>query len=675
MLLGLLLVVVALAQPAAIVRGANGDHKHCESGREVAQLLTDRLPDLSFVHPSLELYVDEEQGAVSFSVEVPYIPFDVRYVISFDPIEHAAETPLVCSSNYDAGDNNADDRLWTHAPNANYRDAFSVRGAYYTHNSSKWIARASGCSHVKFAASFNVDQLTECVDSAGRFSVATTRLYADEPQSSVSLIGVVWISLLQPSERSTGADDTLSNAVVVAKWSHPFSITVDPHESKIVLIDSANGGTRRRIDHAPATLAKDASDSTDWPRAATVMRKATVTKDGKLDIQLQTLFVGGDDACQARNLTLGQIGWREFEFEQRSDEGAYCIKTTQIDENGDEFEVETIAQSWRLRSKSAASVYDGDFVLLFCDAELDEVCDEGNAVHRTTLGVRMSRQSVETADAVSFQSEITQHNTADETKQRVGEFESDSRACMQSYVIGPKELTSQIEVLLLEAWLCVDNDEAASEFDANEFDCAGREGAVRLVGIDSGKAGYTLEPTRNVVVHHPGIYGLQSVGVCFDVDARFVYGTNRSVINPRQRYESRVQMQPATIRRNGPMHITPLFPLVSTLALRNERAYDPSIGALAAHVSDQSLQKEPFASSVLLATLDTARKYGIAVETHAHRFSVRPALEDAKLVSAEDGAIGLFLTICIVALFALALCVFATSIDHFMMARPSSIDD
>ena len=656
------------AAPNAITRGGNGNHKHCESGREVAQLSIDKIPDLTTLHPALNLHIDEEEGTIHFTVEVPYIPFDARYVISFDPIEHSAENPLTCSSNYE-GELSVNETqskhasIWGHAPNANYRDAFSSKkefAAYYSSPQSKWMIQPSGCSHIKYGATFTVGELTECSDAEGNFAVGLSQLATGTQSSAVSMIGIVWVSLLQPSSDSQlPGQDTLENAVVVAKWAHPFSLTIDERDSKIILADSANGGIRSVIEHTPV-YAKDSQGSTERPRAATIMRKASLTKEGLLELNLQTQFAVDDgEACEASSLSLAQILWREFEMAEalvHDAVGAYCVKV----KNPDGKEEQVVLQDWRIRSKKPLDVYDGDFVLLFCEfdsKETDNVCDETNAIHRTTLGVRMSKENSETTEKIAFHSEITQHVSVsdDETKVHSGAYESGDRACMQSYVIGPKQLTSQIEVKIVEAWICTSNDGDEKTSNKDELQCKARPHAVQLVGTNPNTTEVVLNASRNVTVHHPGVYGLLSVGVCFDVNARFIDGSNRSVIEKNQRYESKVIMQPATIRRIGAIHITPMFFAVERLIEETDRNYDVSIEALSTHAEDQSLQAAPFVAAVLRKTIDSARESGLVEETHAHEFKVLPTDVDDPIVSEMEGAVAIALTLLIMLAFGLIL--------------------
>lgn len=659
-----------------ITRGGNGAHKHCESGREVAQLSTEKIPDLSMLHPALNLHVDEEEGTIHFSVEVPYIPFDARYIISFDPIEHSAEKPLSCSSNYDLDDaekntTNKRTNIWGHAPNANYRDAFSSKKeypAYYSSPHSKWLAQASGCSHVKYGATFTVSELTQCADADDNYAIGLSQLATGIESSAVSMVGIVWVSLLQPSTDSQlPGHDTLETAIVVAKWAHPFSLTIDERDSKIILADSANGGIRSVIEHVPV-YAKESQGSTERPRAATVMRKTSLTKDGLLELNLQTQFAVEDgEVCEASSLSLAQIMWREFELvESRPHDaaGAYCVKV----KNPDGKEEQVVLQDWRLRSKQPLDVYDGDFVLLFCDfdtKETDNVCDESNAIHRTTLGVRMSRENSETTEQIAFHSEITQHVSVsnEETKVHTGSYESGDRACMQSYVIGPKTLTNQIEVKIVEAWLCTSEEGDDETSNKDELLCKTRPHAVQLVGTNPNTTEIVFNQSRNVTVHHPGVYGLLSVGVCFDVNARFLDANNRSVIEKNQRYESKVKMQPATIRRVGAIHITPMFFGIEKLIEETERSYDVSIEALSSHAEDQSLQASPFVAAVLRKSIDSARESGLVEEIHAHEFSVLPDDVDDPVTSELESAIAIGLTLTLMLAFGLILyfCVLGSS--------------
>lgn len=672
----------------AITRGGNGNHKHCDSGREVLQLSIDKFPDLSTMHPDFSLYVDEEQATVRFTVEVRYIPYDARYIFSFDSIEHASAVPLSCSSDFEGeGVTQKSKNLWGHAPNANYRDAFfskQLYPAYYSSPESKWIPHAKGCSHVEYGATFSIEELTSCSDSDGRFAVGITK-----NAKAVTLFGVVWISLLQPSNLSLAPhNDTLQNAIVVAKWAHPFSLTIDQHDSKLILTDSANGGIRSTIKHQP-TIARESLGARQRPRSVTLLRQASIIKDGFLELNLQTQFDSQHKhVCVARNLTLGHIGWTEFEIVETSskgDAGAYCFNSKDP-VNGQESYV--VLQNWKLRSKQALQVYDGDFVLLFCDIDpqTDDTCDESNAIHRTTLGVRMSNSEspLEKTEEISFHNEITQHvslvrddNEPDQTelssRVHTGSFESGQRACMQSYVIGPKKITSYIELKLIEAWLCTVEDQTSKDATQTSI-CPDGSHYIRLAWTEDNSTELFVNKAMNVTVYHPGSYGLLSVGVCFDANARFVDANNRSVIVKDQRYEAKVKMQPATVRRGGPMHIAPMYPVLEHLSLDKEREYDPAIQAVCAHAEDQSQQAGVFVTSKIRKSLDSAKAKGEDVTVQAHEFHVTPSDVDDPILSEFDNAVALVIMFFVVLLFAVLLyyCVVSASRMPLFATRASS---
>jgi hypothetical protein len=349
------------------------------------------------------------------------------------------------------------------------------------------------------------------------------------------------------------------------------------------------------------------------------------------------------------------VSSRDFEFIVLPDEaGAFCSRKADTDAADS-----VVLQNWKLRAKTASDVYDGDFILLFCFDD-DALCDESTAEHRTILGVRMSHESAQTSEAITFNSEITQHvvsSAADANKVHEGDFESGQSVCMQTYVIGPKKLTSQIEVQLTDAWLCV-VDEASNARAAvadNELVCEKAQYHARLAGLQNDTSELLLDRTRNVSVHHPGAYGLLSVGVCFDANARFIDAQNRTLIDSRQRFESRIRMQPATIRRNGPIHIQPMYLFAAELAQQASRAYDPAIKALAEHAEDQSLQTTPFVVAALRKAIDSARVSGRAVEIHGHGFTVFPADVDDPVVSDNEAAGGLLAIFAILILVGLGI--------------------
>lgn len=672
---------------AARENGGNGSHRHCESAREVAQLGIEQFPDLSMLHPFVKLNLDEASGKLHFEVELPYIAFDARYVVSFEPIEHAQQTPLACSSNYRQRPPASYAEEWGHAPNANYHGAFSNEaqyGAYYNSPQSKWQASAAGCSHVVYTGAFTVGELLECRDTAEAFSFGTSVLGDKHRVGVVS--GALHVSVLRPvDETELFGDEDAQDSTVAATWAHPFVVMVDEGESKVALIDSANGGLRRRIDHSRfAASDADGEDAGEdsWhenklQRVETIVRQVGVDKSGRFEIELQTavfdkpLIKGLHQ--QPRNMTLTRIvnhaHKSDFSLvEQIVDEAGrepYCVDS----ESGSHL---LTLQNWRFVATERLSAYDGDFTLLFCDSLLllasgaDFVCDESTAMHRTSLSVRVSNpQSLHKTDIV-FHSEITQHrDTRDDKRPHVGAFESGERVCMQTYVVGPKQLTQQMEVELVGAWLCSTGDAVPGGSDETALDCANREHSVQLVAETSVQS-EALEANRklNVTVHHPGLYGLLSVAVCFDADARFTDAQGRSIIETHQRYESHVRMQAATLRRDGALHVEPIFASVVQSANRTDvdaqhsRQYDLFVSEKLQHIESQSLQRHAFSQSSFESALRKLRADGMTFEQHAHHFEVTPREEDAHLVNESQASLALVIIVAsIVSVFVAALCV------------------
>ena len=190
----------------------------------------------------------------------------------------------------------------------------------------------------------------------------------------------------------------------------------------------------------------------------------------------------------------------------------------------------------------------------------------------------------------------------------------------------------------------------------NALVCEQSEHYVKLVWRRSNDSTEVLvDKTRDVVVQHPGAYGLLSVGVCFDANARFTDSQNRSLIQSHQRFESRLRMQPATIRRNGPIHIMPMYPTLAELARGPSRAYDPSIGSLSQYAEEQSLQAKPISEAVFRQTLHQARLSGAVVETHGHEFNVVPEDVDEPFLSEDETAGGLVLVFIVMVAVALII--------------------
>lgn len=690
--------------------GGNGNYRHCESGRETQQLHVDAFPDLSLLHPLVELHLRESDGQLRFGVEVPYIPFDAHYIVSFEPIVHAKQRPLACSSNYNEeyealanGESLTHAMKWGHAPNANYRDAFSSLdryGAYYNAPSSKWRAKASGCSHVQYEALFGVEELLQCRDTAEAHSFGITAL--GEKNSVVVISGTVHVSILRPQEGVADDESGWQNANVAATWAHPFVVMIDENDSKVAIMDSANGGLRRRIDHGASS--DDASESENgdrWreralDRVETLARSVRVDEKGHLEIVLQTAsYERGESKsgqCDTRPMQLSRIMHKHHKSQftlHRSEKDPqdslpYCVDA---DADEEEKKQNMQLQNWRLVSSSRQSAYDGDFVLLFCaaksrstslstggsgpeeeDNDQSDQCDESTALHRTSISIRVSNPlALDDASRMVFHSEITQHrDLSRDRRPHTGAFESGDRVCMQTYVVGPKELTQQMEVELLEAWLCTSDTASAMVAPAahaigsdDALRCADSEHALQLYGANSTVSALPAHEALNVTIQYPGIYGMLSVGVCFNSDARFIDAQGRSVVQRYQRYESRVRMHAATLRRNGAAVVQPIYnDVIATLdalvGRGEQRYYDKFVHNKLAHIQSQSQQQTPFAPQTFERSLHQSRAQGQTYEEHSHHFEVQPRTSDEHLANTSHGAAALFIVF--FALFLVFVC-------------------
>jgi len=288
---------------------------------------------------------------------------------------------------------------------------------------------------------------------------------------------------------------------------------------------------------------------------------------------------------------------------------------------------------------------------LFCDAKNEATCDEETAEHRSTLSVRLSHEDAETNEAINFHSEISQHISQDGidiAKVHSGEFFSGQRICMTSFVIGPKQLTSQIEVEIVDAWLCFVDQQILQTLKDNELVCDKSEYKVFLVRTSENSTDIVLNELYNVTIQHPGAYGLLSIGVCYDANARFTDSEGRSLISSEQRFESRIRMQPATIRRTGAIHVSPMYFHAAQLSEDSSRLYDPVILSLAIHAEHQSLQNQPFVVAALRKAIDAARISGAATEIHGHSYTVYAADIDHPAVSDSEQTIGLVIIFAVI---------------------------
>jgi len=578
--------------------GHNGNYRHCVSSKDVSLLYTSKALDYDAVTPLLDVHVDEAEATVEFSLELFYLPRDAYYTVSVGtrcynrpPLDRDAALDDVVERS----------AVWGHAPNALYRGAFDSPaqfGAYYVDPDSGWTAEASGCSHVVYRARFRLDELvTRCgVD------------YVAEGNGDVRVLAsLVNVQLVE-----------LDATVRTTDWPAPFSVYVDSRDSLVAMYQLPSRPSAERVGVFAREISVDARNMLG------LMVQTRQPKDDAVTLKLDSIFAHEHEPSF------------ELDIDAQSDPPYVA-------------EGDVVVQNWRLSSHGVSELFDGDYTLHFCSSRSD-LCDQGRYDHAVRLLIRIANGDAGehfSADS-KLHSEIAQqlelHN---EQRMYEGEYESGHRACMQTYVVGPQELTSKLHMELLEAFVCVDRQNEPTD----RLACPGSAHAVTLVQTN---ATSPHQPRRglNVTVHQPGAYGPMSVAVCFRVDGLFRDDSNVTVVRAEQRYETRVRIGAAQFRTAS--HYFDAAGRGASELLAGLEETD-ELG-FADQIRSQSLQHGPFSRYRLAAALEAAQDEERVVEKHAHLFRVAPSEEYLHNVNDADAATGLgliFLTllcfICVVA--------------------------
>lgn len=554
--------------------GPNGEIEHCTTGEGLSRFYKRAELRYDFIDPELWMELDEQTSRLVVTLDVPYLPLDAHYVVRLGP--H-------CASRVFGDDDPKNEqerfegieleRTWGHAPNALYRDALANElqfGAYWINTTeSVWRLDANGCARVTFSA-------------AVPLPVLVMRCGADSDtlaNDAVRFVGsYVQVELTEPARAAVGREP--------ATWRMPFHLMLDEHSSSALLYKQVPP-----LDHAPMSA---------------VLRAVAVDKRNKLSVHVQTQQAKNN----ARELMLASTE------PLRADHASFALVADAPTVRGHAVDtVDMLMHDWSLGSAEPSQLYDGDFALRFCTTG---ECRAGYEDVSFALKLRLCNTNAGDEDGVfeRLHSEVSQHLELAHDSVRhtsVGAdqpddkpFESGNRACMQTYVVGPSELTDKLELELIEARLCVDEDGVETE----RMVCDSAKHAVQLFPHSQQKA------NRDVRVTWPGAYGPLSVSVCFNVDALFRDDRHASLVRAHQRYESRVLIRDRAVRL--PAHefrrnTTPFD------ALRGVRGDSTGFAAL---VRSQSQQHSAFARYTLARQLAEARSAGQMVESHAHMFSV-----------------------------------------------------
>jgi len=558
--------------------GINGNYRHCVNSKDVSLLQTQDVLDYTRILPTVDISIDESNGTVRFDVELFYLPRDAYYVVSVGTQCRSRQPHDADAEIDDVSERSA---YWGHAPNALYSDALANQvqfGAYYVSPETGWTVRANGCSHVVYSAEFRLDELvTRCgVD------------YTEEAGGQVRVLAsLVNVQLFE-----------LDAVVHSTDWPVPFYLYVDAHDSLALLysLPTARGT-------APVSA---------------LLRSVSVDPRNTLGLVLQTQQHKTDASTLKLDAIFAHGSEPSFELD--------------IDEETDDpyiTERSVVVQNWHLSSNAPSELFDGDFTLHFCSSR-SEACALHLYDHSMRLLLRVangdSREHF--PPGRSLHSEISQHLQVESDESVFpGEFESDSRACMQTYVIGPAEVTEKLLLELEEAWLCVDADPLAP---ADQIVCPDTAHRILLYSANASVSAPRRAAELGVTVHQPGTYGPMSAAVCFNVSALFRDENHVSLVRSTQRYESRVRIGTAQFRNSAHQFVHHAHPF-ELLGAANE---SDTLG-LASLQASQSLQTGLFSRYNLDKSLQIARKQSLVSERHAHVFEVTPS--ERHLHNMNDG--------------------------------------
>ena len=567
--------------------GLNGNYRHCVNSKDVSLLHTDEALEYTDITPTLDVSLNEANGTVRFDVELFYLPRDAYYIVSVGS-ECRSRKP----HDPDTEVENIEERsqYWGHAPNSLYRDALSNPaqfGAYYVRPETGWSVRANGCSHVVYSAEFRFDELvTRCgVD------------FAEEANGHVRVLAsLVNVQLVE-----------LDAVVRSTDWPAPFYLYVDDHDS-VALVHALPGAPGER--HVNALLR---SISVDPRNSLGLILQTQQSKQEASNLKLGAIFAHGSEPSF------------ELDIGEEAEDEAYVVDNSKV------------VQNWHLMSHEPGELFDGDFTLHFC-AQNSGNCAKHLYDYSLRLLLRVangdSREHF-SADK-KLHSEISQHLQVESDESVFsGEYESGSRACMQTYVIGPAPVTEKLLLELEESWLCVDADPLAP---TDELVCPSAKHSVLLYSANASRPASPRAAELGVTVHQPGTYGPMSAAVCFNVSALFRDDQHVSLVRPEQRYESRVRINAAQFRISAHrfVHSAHMFSMLDAV-----NKTEVSVLGFASLQDSQSLQSGPFSRYNLQKSLQTARAGSLLSERHAHMFSVTPTERHLHNINDSDATAAL----------------------------------
>ncbi len=586
--------------------GLNGKHANCAPA-DVDRLQTGEQLDIDAVAPELVVQIDERTASLRFVVTAAYLPRDAFYRVSVGTDDACASRALLPDADeHDAAiDLARRPSIWGHAPNALYRDAFTNAdqfGAYYIEPTSLWRADADGCARVRFETVLGFDELVQRC-GAQLASLADGDVAALATQVTLQLF-------------------ELQIGVHEHQWHAPLALYVDVADSLVLLQQSFD------------------RPSAPYEAPLLLMRDVRIDRAGALGLVLQS------SVARESGVLLDM----RADPVAHGDEPSFEIDRLDVDAAPRPRD-DRMTQDFHLASTAvpAHGVYDGDFLLQFCNSRSTR-CNRGlSADHTARLLVRIA------APPHTFGANTVYVNAVQHANDATA---NDGATCVHAQALGPPAAVQHVRVTVSDAILCA--SDSAQSIDSG---CEGAKHARALL-----RDGATLH--SNVSLSEPGYYGDASSTLCFLLEPTLSDDTGVSVHAERQRLQLRLQLWAGQARTDAHAFVPQRSPFFVLAPLR-DTADEATFAAGA------SLQQTPFARysfARALAAADAADS-SVAIELQPPPAFADMAARDVSVANNDiESAFGLATVLLSILFFAAGLfCVFsarARRTAHGYIFRP-----
>lgn len=638
---------------------------------------------------------------------------------------------------------------WAHPPSALYNfseiphDVTKRGGAYATANGWKIIARS--CSQITYQWTTRARDLSRCTAADGK----SLMIALDASKSVAVVSGSLWLNLLWPTEKNSMAD------VSHVQWVFPFSIYVDTFESKMSIIDStrlaANVAVIETKDEKIAAAQKAIGDGevhtplelqmklVSWRPFTTLVHtwfapeldvenfapllveeteeqenramrmvlrlSVTCTSPGVFDQQASVeqieeaakitapvykVFAISKHSHAVPNGTtpmakkLAAYG----DFTATSVNFVSASELIECSASKDEKTIDCHRNLTLLLLPRHAELYQGSFDVYLCT----DKCDIRAPEHVIHVEVAVTDPSADMETVEQLQIGVSSHlNSAAAEQLSEAAFDGGDRICMQSYAIGPQQLTQSIDLRTISAWVCTDNSasdsippplpklvESKEEEESIQIylksraepasGCTMLKHFVQLYGSEAAP-----DASFNVTLHEPGSYGSWSSAICFNTSSAFVDSVGNSVHRPRQYYQTEVVAVPTEKRRHmlkadiHRVHHHRSFASFSHAAhtLRNELHHDSIVRHSEAIRDALSEKFETLTSPELGRMLRTLDSQGRITRFNSITFDVTPQTErERKLHNVHESS-----AVFVVALIFLCGCMIAVPFVWLLLTK------